>query len=102
VERYNISYDRGRNKVREIDPGPSDTSWKGVREHWSKSHDGKFLTDYQEGIQLALADLEAGDRANRDALLEVEATQRDLSWNAQKDGYLDTIGEGKYIARLDF
>lgn len=102
MERYNISYERGPNKLREIDPGPSDTTWKGVREHWSKSYDGKFLADYQEGIQLALADLEAGGRENRDALLAVEATQRSYSWNAQKDGYLDTIGEGKYIGQLDF
>jgi hypothetical protein len=102
VERYNISYDRGRNNLRETDPGPSDTEWRGVRDYWSKSHDGKFLTAYEEGIQLARTDLEAGDRVNRDALLAVEATQRSLSWNAQKDGYLDTVGGGKYIARLDF
>jgi hypothetical protein len=102
VERYNISYDSPGRKLRETDPGPSDTTWKGVREHWSKSYDGQFLSDYEEGVQLAIADLEAGGRENRDALLAVEATQRNHSWNAQKDGYLDTIGEGKYIGQLNF
>jgi len=102
VERYNISYDRPGRKLRETDPGPSDTTWKGVREHWSRSHDGQFLSDYQEGVALAQADLTADNRDNRDALLAVEVADRGLGWEAQRDGYLDTIGEGKYVARLDF
>ncbi len=102
MERYNISYDRGRNKVREIDPGPSDTSWKGVREHWARSHKGEFLSSYEAGVNLAKADLEAGTLDNRDLLLETEAEDRDLDWLARRDGYLDTIGEGKSFGRLEF
>lgn len=102
MERYNISYDRGRNKVREVDPGPSDTKWKGVREHWVRSHKGQFLTSYEAGVNLAKADLEEGTLNNRALLLAVEAEDRDLDWLARRDGYLDTIGEGKSVGRLDF
>ncbi len=102
MERYNISYERGRGKVRERDPGPSDTTWKGVREHWTRSHKGAFLSSYEAGVTLAKADLDAGTNDNRDLLLAVEVEDRDLAWEAQRDGYLDTIGEGKNVGRLDF
>lgn len=101
MQPYRVSYEQDdHKKPRQIEPRPSDNKWHGVREFWSRFKSGQFSASYTEGVELAKADLVAGNRVNRDALKAVAGTNRDDVWTARRDGYLDTIGQGAYEARL--
>ena len=102
MQPYRLSYEQDdRKKPRDVGPpGKADNKWHGVREYWSRFRSGAFSADYEAGVQFAREDLEAGNRVNRDALKAVPGTDRDHAWVARRDGYLDTIGEGGYEARL--
>lgn len=102
MQPYRVSYERDdHKKPREVGPpGRVDNKWHGVRQYWSRFQSGAFTAAYDEGVALAKADLEAGNSVNRDALKAVPGTERDNAWVARRDGYLDTIGEGSYEARL--
>lgn len=104
MQPYRLSHGPdAKSRVREIGPlKPSDTKWYGVRQFWTRSYDGLYAPNYDEGVALAKEDIEAGVRVNRDALKAIAGVDRDLAWHARRDGYLDTIGkaQGALEARL--
>lgn len=92
MEPYRIGTEVGtRSGFLESPPPCDDHQWHGVREFWSKSYAGAFAVYYDEGVDLAKADLLAGNLTNRDALFSVEVSLRDRAWEARRDGYDDTV-----------
>lgn len=56
---------------------------------WSTSHAGQYLDAFKGGYEAGKADLEAGTAVTLDELLSIEASFRNLAWEARRDGYND-------------
>jgi hypothetical protein len=64
-----------------------DEPFFGFRLYWQQSFGGQFIADYEAGLVLGQADLDANNTDNFDALKAVPHPQRDNGWNARLDGY---------------
>lgn len=64
-----------------------DEPFFGFRLYWQQSFAGQFITDYEDGLALGKADLDANSTDNFEALKATPHPERDNGWNARLDGY---------------
>lgn len=87
---YFLGGDSRRSRIEEPMP-PTERKTAVVREFWQRSFRGEFLPDYDAGVTLGQADLDADTTTGYDEIDHTAPQDRGRSWEARRDGYLDTI-----------
>ena len=90
--RLMLSYRMGDTGADRFGPPPKPNyGWVGVRSFWAKLEGGAYSSYYDQGVLQAKEDIDLGQTTNREALLSVEAHQRDIEWEALRDGFEYTL-----------